>query len=146
MVLIPGFLGVAAVLQGGLNRQIAARVGLPSAVLLSAATLLLAAIALWMLACRAPAGLPWYLQLHGHIGLFKAWWVLPGLLGMTIVLGIPFAIQRVGAFPVFLGVLAGQLLTSLLWDALMEGRPLTPMKVCGALLALAGAALVGRGN
>jgi transporter family-2 protein len=146
MILIPGFLGVAAVLQGGLNRQIAARVGLPNTVLLSATMLLLASLALWVVAYRMPAALPWYLQLKGHRGLFAAWWVVPGLLGLALVLGIPFAIERVGAFPVFLGVLAGQLLTSLVWDALLEGRPLTPMKVCGALLALAGAALVGRGE
>ncbi len=144
ILLIPGFLGVAAVLQGGLNRQIAAQVGLPSAVLINASVLLLLSSALWILACRSPATLPAFMQLAGHPALFRAWWLLPGLLGLALVLGIPYAIPRLGAFPVFLGILVGQMITSLAWDAVLEGRPLTATKLCGAALALVAAVLVGR--
>lgn len=144
MVLLPGFLGLAAVLQGGLNRQIAGQWGLAATALLNILVLLVAVGALLALVRLRPAALPDLFALKGGLAQFRWWWIFPGLFGFALVTGIPYAISRLGAFPVFLGILVGQMVTSLAWDALLEGRPLTATKVCGAALAVVAAVLVGR--
>jgi transporter family-2 protein len=146
MVLLPGFLGLAAVLQGGLNRQVAGQWGLAGAALFNTLVLLAAVGALLALVRLRPSVLPEFFQIKGALAQLRWWWILPGLFGFALVTGIPFAISRLGAFPVFLGILVGQMITSLAWDAVLEGRPLTLPKVCGALLAVAAAVLVGRGK
>lgn len=142
LILLPGFLGVAAVLQGGLNRQIMGNWGLAQAALLNTLVLLAAVGALLAVTKLRPGALPDLFQARGGLGDARWWWLLPGLCGFALVTCIPFAIPRLGAFPVFLGILVGQLAASLAWDAVMEGRPLTLTRVCGALLAVAAAALV----
>jgi transporter family-2 protein len=142
LVLLPGFLGLAAVLQAGLNRQVMGAWGLAQAALLNT-LVLLAAVAVLLLVIRfRPGALPELFLARGGLAEVRWWWLLPGLCGFALVTCIPFAIPKLGAFPVFLGILAGQLIASLAWDAVMEGRPLTPSRVCGALLAVAAAALV----
>ncbi len=142
LVLLPGFLGLAAVLQGGLNRQIMGSWGLAQAALLNTLVLLAAVGVLLLVVKLRPAALPDLFQARGALAEARWWWLIPGLCGFALVTCIPFAIPRLGAFPVFLGILAGQLIASLAWDAAMEGRPLTLSRVCGALLAVAAAALV----
>jgi transporter family-2 protein len=146
MVLLPGFLGMAAVLQGGLNRQIAGPWGLAAAALFNTLVLLAAVGALLAVARLRPAALPELFQVRGALAQVRWWWILPGLFGFALVTGIPFAISRLGAFPVFVGILVGQMITSLAWDALLEGRPLTAARLCGAVLAIVAAVLVGRGK
>jgi len=142
LILLPGLLGVAAVLQGGLNRQIMGAWGLGQAALLNTLVLLAAVGVLLLVARLRPGALPDLFQARGALGDARWWWLVPGLCGFALVTCIPFAIPRLGAFPVFLGILAGQLAASLAWDAVMEGRPLTFPRLCGALLAVAAVALV----
>lgn len=142
LILLPGFLGVAAVLQGGLNRQIMGAWGLGQAALLNTLVLLAAVGVLLLVVKLRPSALPELFQGRGGIGDLRWWWLLPGLCGFALVTCIPFAIPRLGAFPVFLGILAGQLIASLAWDAVMEGRPLSLSRLGGALLAVAAVALV----
>lgn len=142
MVLLPGLLGLAAVLQAGLNRQVMDAWGLAHAALLNTLVLLAAVGALLLVAKLRPGALPDLFQVRGGWAEVRWWWLLPGLCGFALVTCIPFAIPKLGAFPVFLGILAGQLVASLAWDALMEGRPLTLPRIFGALLAVAAVALV----
>lgn len=139
--LLPFLLGAAAVLQGVLNRRIAQHLSLPGAVLLNASVLLLASLGLFLLS-RGRVGPFAALDAPSDLRTFGLWWLLPGLLGLTLVLGIPYAIHRVGAFTTFLGILVAQLVTSLIWDAIFEHRGPTLPKLLGAALAVAGAWLV----
>ncbi|NBQ53275.1 MAG: hypothetical protein EBU49_06825 [Proteobacteria bacterium] len=54
---------------------------------------------------------------------------------------VPLAISSVGAVATVVGMLAGQLFTSLIWDTLSEGRPPTMPRIAGMVLAMAGALL-----
>ena len=146
LVLLPGFLGFAAVLQGGLNRQISGQWGLSTAALFNALVLCCAAGFLFWMTRSQPEMLPEFFRSRGGWSTFRWWFILPGLFGMALVVGIPWAISRVGAFPVFMGILAGQLITSLAWDAVMEQKPLTLIRLAGATLAFLGAYLVSRQN
>ncbi len=143
-ILLPGILGVAAVVQGGLNRQLSNTWGLSSTALFNTLILLAAALFLFALARVRPDLLPDFFRIKGSLDAFRWWYLIPGLCGLALVVGIPFAIHRVGAFPVFLGILGGQLVMSLIWDALVEHRPVTAIRMAGAALAIVSAWMVGR--
>lgn len=142
--LLPALLGVAAVLQGGLNRQVAGHWGLAAAALFNTIVLLSATLALLTLCRFRPELLPPFFSLKGAWTEIRWWWIFPGLCGFALVAGIPWTISRIGAFPVFLGLLGGQLVMSLAWDAFVEHHPVTLIRIVGAGLALLGAWLVGR--
>ncbi len=143
-IFLPGMLGVVAVLQGGLNRQISGQWGLSGAALFNTLVLLIATVSLFMVAKARPDLLPEFFRPRGSFQAFQWWYLIPGLCGMALVVGIPFAIHRLGAFPVFLGILGGQLVMSLIWDAMMEHRPVTALRLAGAGLAILSAWMVSR--
>jgi uncharacterized membrane protein YdcZ (DUF606 family) len=140
-LLVPALIGVAAVVQAGLNRQIASRWGLASSVLLSSSVLLAAALSLWLFSRFAPERLPSFFNAPTESKPFAAWYWVPGLLGLLIVAGLPWAIQRAGATLTFVVTIATQMVVSLAWDGLVEGRPFAWVKVAGSALAVAGAVL-----
>lgn len=139
-------LGAVTVLQATLNRRIGSELGLGGAVLLNAVVM-----------CGAAAILVGYLTasgttllsngaLLGFEGLrqWSWWWILPGLFGLGIVLGLPMMVERVGALTVFVGLVAGQTIAGLIWDALEEGIAVTPSRALGVACAIAAVLLVGR--
>lgn len=141
---LPVFLGIAAVIQGGLNRQISNQWGLASAVLFNTLVMLMFMALLLVIAKWRPEWLPQFFRMKGGFTAFRWWYLVPGLCGLALVVGIPFAIQRVGTLPVFLGILGGQMVMSLAWDALVEHRPLTTLRLAGAGVAILSAWMVGR--
>ncbi len=143
-IFLPVFLGIAAVIQGGLNRQIADQWGLASAALFNTLVMLVFTALLLAIAKWRPELLPEFFRMKGGLTAFRWWYLIPGLCGLALVVGIPFVIQRVGAFPVFLGILGGQMIMGLAWDALVEHRPLTSLRLAGAGMAILSAWLVGR--
>lgn len=121
-------LGMIAVFQGGLNRQFASKSGLHSAVLFNSVVLLVASATYFFLTSR-----------NGETNFkFEWWYVLPGLCGAGLVFGIPWAIPQIGAVRVFLCVVAGQMVMSVLWDQIMEQRQFDLLTVLGILLTMCG--------
>jgi transporter family-2 protein len=140
---IAGIVGLVSVLQGGLNRRVMAHWGLTHAVLLNNLVLLGVSIALVMAARSFPGRFPPEFAPRALAG--GAWWyALPGLCGMVIVIGIPWAIAHLGAAQVFVAIVAAQLAGSLCWDVGIEGRALSVARIAGVVLALAGAWLASR--
>lgn len=139
---LPFFLGILAVMQGGLNRQISREWGLAGATLTNNFVLLVCGLALFFTTRFSPESVPAFFRPKTGLSSFSWWYLLPGLCGFSLVTGLPFTIQRIGATRVFVGLIAAQLLTSLLWDARIENLPVTGTRVLGALLAFGGAVLV----
>ena len=141
----PALLGLFTVAQNVLNRQIADRWGLSATVVLNAATLLASTTLLLLVVSRAPQLFPDIFRAHPTWESARWWFVVPGLCGCLFTTGMPWAISRYGAAQVFVLVVAGQMVFSLAYDALVEGRPVTAPRAIGAGLAVAGALLMGRG-
>lgn len=135
-------LGAAAVFQASLNRQIAVSVGLPAAALLNATVLLLIAALGFSYALTTRSGLPGEADALGVLRHFSWWWCIPGMLGFALVMGLPYAVSKIGALNVFVAVVAAQMVTSLLWDTFVEGVQPSGMRAVGALLTVAGVLLV----
>lgn len=131
--------GVASVLQGGLNRQFSEQWGLPGAIFINAIAFLAASLIYWFYARYTGVQLPVALaDKAGSFENFKYWYVIPGILGFFFVLGVPWAIAKIGALKVFVGLVTAQLIGGLMWDMWVENIPLSWPRVLGAALALAG--------
>jgi transporter family-2 protein len=63
------------------------------------------------------------------------------MLGFGIVLGFPLAFSKAGALVVMMGVIAGQILTGILWDTLVDGKTVSWNQIIGALLVVGGTLL-----
>ena len=140
-ILIPLSVGAMTVLQGTINRHMSQSVGLGSAIVLNSALVMALAAGVYALGRARPGLLPPIFE--GELALSKlSWWmVFPGVFGLCIIAGIPWAISKLGAARVFVGIVVAQLVASMMWDTLIAGKPLTAARVLGGLLAVAGVAL-----
>ncbi|MCP3063840.1 DMT family transporter [Myxococcus sp. K38C18041901] len=139
--LVPLLCGLAVVAQGGLNKRFAGQWGLLSAVLMNMVVATVATFAVYAVARTVPGLWPEAGAAEGRFSGFTPWHLLPGLCGVVIVVGMPWAIGRLGAVQSVLLLMAAQLVTSLIWDAMVEGRPATTARVLGSAVAFAGAAI-----
>lgn len=142
-LVVPFVLGVVAVLQATLNREIAAHTGLAVATTLNMAVATVCALG-FAVYCAARGEQTGFLQWHADASAFRAWWLVPGLVGFLIVLGLPWSVQRIGALSTFVALVGAQMLASALWDRYATGIPLTAPRVLGALCTVAGVVLLSR--
>lgn len=128
-------LGLASVLQGGLNRQIATTWGFTAAAFFNTLVLLTAITVLYIVSRRYPMLLPEVLRERQGFSNFSWWYIIPGLCGLYIILGMPLVISKIGAVKLFMGFVAAQLVGSLIWDACMEGMPVNAIRIIGVGLS-----------
>lgn len=137
-VFIPILLGISTVLQGTINRRVAMQWTLPGAAMINAIVMACAAAVVFGLAVHH-AGSVAALR---HEAEPLSWWiVIPGVLGLAIVIGIPWTLRELGALAAFALIIASQLVASAAWDAFVEGKPLGWTRVLGGALTFAGALL-----
>lgn len=134
VILVAAAIGCASAVQGATNGALATRVGLVTAVAINALVVFVVAGLLWLSSAKpaSAGGSPWYLYAGG-------------LYGLSIIAGAAFAYPRLGAGPTTALMITAQLVTALALDHL--GIPggkvaVTPARLAGVLLLLAGALLV----
>jgi uncharacterized membrane protein YdcZ (DUF606 family) len=144
-LLIPFLIGAFSVWQNTYNRRIAGDMGLPLALVVNNVILLALGLLLYFLVrLYGENSLPEIFQQKGGLAAFTWKCFLPGIFGFFIIAAAPVAIAKVGASRVFIGIIAAQIVFSLLWDSVAESVPVTPLRMLGAFLALAGAFLATR--
>jgi transporter family-2 protein len=135
LVLLALAMGAASAVQGATNGTLAGRVGLASALLVNASVVFAGALAAWLVARRgleSEPPSPWFLYAGGLYGLF-------------IIAGAAYAFPRLGAGPTTALMVAAQLVAALALDhwGVPAGKiPVTPGRLLGVALLLAGAVLV----
>ena len=136
-------IGAALAIQPALNATLARAVGSSN----GASTISIAVALLTMLALVSFTG-------AGDISRERLaevpWWIfLAGTVGALFVAGGTYIAPATGALLFFVCVVAGQLLASIIADHFgifgLEIREVSPMRLAGVALALAGAVLVGTG-
>lgn len=135
-------LGGIAVLQGGLNRQIAMKWGLIHAIVLNCAVIFLLSIILYFIVKIFPQLFPVSMRARALIGPYPGWIWWPGFFGLCLVAGIPMAIAKGGALQVFVGIVFGQMVVGLIWDLFQEGIPVSVLRITGAVFVGIGLVLV----
>ncbi|MDP3275147.1 MAG: DMT family transporter [Deltaproteobacteria bacterium] len=134
--------GFAAVLQGALNRRVAQAWGLPAVAMLNSLVVLAASLALYVAARNGLTGNDLFRHRAEAFSQMRWWHIAPGMLGLMIVLGLPLSISKLGAQATFALVVAGQMITGIMWDRMVEGIAISAWRLGGLLLVMAGAALV----
>ena len=132
-------LGLISVGQAGLNRRVGMTQGWPLAALLNNSVLFILSLFLFAL---SPSSQSFKIPSF-ESGVLYA---LPGILGIFLVSGIPWAISKWGATPVFVGLIASQILGSLAWDFAIGKSYLTGTRFFGVFLTLVGALLTSMRN
>jgi uncharacterized membrane protein YdcZ (DUF606 family) len=145
LFLFPLLIGAFGVLQNTVNKKVGDVIGLPSALVINNLVLLGCSLLLFFALRLAPEGsLPELFRQKGNFTDYGWKTLLPGLFGFFIITTAPWAIDRAGAARVFIGIIVAQVLVSLLWDYYAESIPVSPTRLAGAALALAGALLAVR--
>ena len=140
--LIPLSIGCITVLQGTINRRMGAELGLGAVVFLNAVIVMALATALYGVVRHQPGRVPSLFEGEFRLERLRWWMVFPGIFGFCIIAGIPWAISKLGAAKVFVAIVVAQMIASLAWDTLVEGKPLTMLRVGGAAMAIAGVVVV----
>lgn len=128
-------MGAASLFQGGLNRHIATQWGFVGAAFLNTLVILVVVSTIYGISRWYPDVLPKVLQDKHSFSNISWWYVIPGLSGLFLILGMPWVISKIGALKLFLGFVAAQLVGSVIWDACMEGIPVTTIRVAGVALS-----------
>ncbi len=136
----PVLLGTLVVFQPLLNRMIFDERGLSFAAWLNSVVLVTVATSVLLLCLYLGERCPEFLRPR-MAGMIRWWYVVPGLLGLTLVLLVPLSMRQFGAFTTVLAMLVGQLGTSVVWDLVADGRPITPTRIAGLVCAGIGAYL-----
>jgi bacterial/archaeal transporter family-2 protein len=135
-------LGGIAVIQAGINRQIIGKWGIAPGVVLNNLVIFILGLLLYLVVRLYPDFFPSNMRLESEFTQLKWWYLIPGLCGLCLVGGIPVLMGKIGAAKVFVAIIVGQLLLSLLWDMVHESIPLTLTRTLGAVLAIIGVVLV----
>ncbi len=144
-LLIPLAMGALGVLQNTVNKKVAMSFGVPLAIALNGVVLVFCAFSFFFLCRWIPeSSLPDLFRQKESLSALNWRAFLPGLFGFLIIVCLPSAIEKVGATRVFIGIIVAQIAVSILWDYYAESIPVSPMRVFGALLALAGALIASR--
>jgi transporter family-2 protein len=134
-LLFPFFLGCIGILQGAINRQIANTIGVTQATLIGNIGTIILCLVFYFAVKSYSSLFPDFFHIRAPFATYKWWFVFPALFGFLIVAGMPFAIAKLGAVKVTVGLISAQMITSVLWDILVEGLSLNVMTLIGIVFA-----------
>ena len=134
-IMLPIFLGIVGILQGAINRQVATHIGVAQATLITNLVTVLICIIFYFFVKNNAQSIPTIFQVKAPFITYKWWFIFPPLFGFFIVAGMPFAIFELGAVKVTVGLIAAQMVTSVLWDIWVEDIHLNTMKIAGIAFA-----------
>lgn len=134
-ILLPLGLGVVGILQGAINRQVSTYIGVAQATLITNVATVFMCTAFFIFAKHYSEALPPLFQIKAPITTYKWWFIFPPIFGFLIVAGMPYAIFKLGAVKVTVGLIAAQMVTSVVWDIFVEDINLNLMKIAGIVFS-----------
>jgi bacterial/archaeal transporter family-2 protein len=134
--------GLAGVLQSGLNKKIGLKTGLAYTLHIGNFVVLVGGVFILYVIARLSTGdfgkmVRFKFPSSGDV--FQWWYLVPGFMGLFFIISAPYAISKIGALKVFIGIMAAQVIGSFIWDLWVEKIPSDTWRIVGALLTLAGA-------
>jgi transporter family-2 protein len=141
-ILIPLFLGMIGILQGTINRQVASHIGVAQATLITNMATVFICMGFYFFAKYNQELLPNIFHIKAPFSTYKWWFIFPPIFGFLIVAGMPFAFSKLGAVKVTVGLIAAQMITSVVWDFIVDDIRLNLLKIGGIILAFLSVILV----
>lgn len=133
--------GAFGVWQAGMNKVVADSLGFSSSVLLNGFFLFFFNLLFFILVVLKPKTFPAEFSVQWNFQEFKLWWIVPGLMGFVLVLGLAVSVGRIGAVRTFVIAIAAQIFASMLWDFWAGDQELNKLRLVGAFITLCGAVL-----
>jgi transporter family-2 protein len=140
LIFLPLALGTIGILQGALNRSMISSLGLLKVAMLGSIVTLIIMTAVYMIGQYKPELFPSFFRIKS--GEMKWWFILPGIFGFLIVSTLPISIFKLGAVKTTVGLIAAQMITSVVWDIFVEGISFTYTKGAGVIFALVSVVLI----
>lgn len=134
-MIFPLMIGCLGILQGAMNRLISNYIGVTQASLITNVGSFFICICFYFFVKNYTHLFPILYHVKAPITTYKWWFIFPPLFGFLIISGIPFAISQLGAVKVTVGLIAAQMITSVLWDLFIENIGLNSMKLIGIVFA-----------
>jgi len=135
-LVIPLILGTIGILQGTINRQVATHIGVAQATLITNLATVIICFIFYFYAKSNTELLPEIFHVKAPITIYKWWFIFPPLFGFLIVAGMPFAFYKLGAVKVTVLLIAAQMVTSVIWDYIIDDIGLNLYKVIGIIFAV----------
>lgn len=127
--ILPALIGIASVMQSVLNRRIGDSLGLTTAVAINATVLLVLA---WATALYYnPSGFK-------NLSDWQWYYLIPGLLGFLVILGLPQSIGKIGVPQTFLVFVTSQIIFSCGYEYFILHQDINIKKWLGAIVSLIG--------
>lgn len=139
-LLLPIFIGSLGIIQAALNRSMSTNMGLVWACIIGNIITLLVCFVFYFAVKYSPAHFPEFMQIRTFE--FKLWHILPGVFGFIFLAGLPYSIDKIGAVKSTVGLIAAQMVTSVLWDYFVENLNISITKSFGIFFALLSVILI----
>ena len=134
-VFLPLLIGCLGILQGAMNRLVSNYIGVSQASLITNLGSVILCIFFYFFVKAYSQFFPELYHIKAPLTTYKWWFIFPPIFGFLIIAGIPFAIAKLGAVKVTVGLIAAQMITSVIWDLMVEDITLNVMKLIGIVFA-----------
>lgn len=134
--LIPLAVGVAGILQGGVNGKLSKDIGLAQALLIGNTFVFVITFFLIFGVYKYPDFFPSYFRINAPLSSYKWWYLLPGMFGFIIISGLPIGMIKLGGIKTTVLIIVAQMITSIIWDVTVEKLPMNTLKSLGLLFSL----------
>ncbi len=134
-IALPLLIGCFGILQGTMNRLVSNYIGVSQASLITNFGSMIVCIVFYYFVKSYSQLFPELYQIKAPLSTYKWWFIFPPLFGFFIIAGIPFAIAKLGAVKVTVGLIAAQMVTSVVWDIVVEDISLNLFKMIGIFFA-----------
>lgn len=131
--------GAFGVWQAGMNKVVADSLGFTFSLLFNGCFFLLFNLLFFMIVYVKPQAFSSEFAIKFALNEFKWWWVVPGLMGFILVMGLAVSVGRIGAVKTIVISIAAQIIASILWDVFQGGQPIHNLRLIGAGITLLGA-------
>lgn len=135
---IPIIVGICIIVQSGLNDKIESSHNLFYALLYGNVVFILLSILAFSI-FNNPKSVGFSFWSKQHLGSLSWWFLLPGIMGITIVAGSAIGFDKLGASKTVSLIVASQLVVSLLWDYFVKSKEISVENVIGITLVITGA-------
>ncbi len=133
--------GAFGVWQAGMNKVVADSLGFTASLLFNGVFFLVFNLIFFIYVYAKPETLPGEFAIQWALSDFKWWWVIPGLMGFLLVMGLAVSVGRIGAVQTIVISIAAQVFASIAWDLYAGDANLSKMRLAGAAVTLVGAML-----
>lgn len=134
--LIPIAVGISGILQGGFNRNMSEPLGLAHSLLIGNILVLIYSLVFYFGVVKYPEFFPEFFKVRAPLSTFKWWYIIPSICGFVIISGIPIGISKIGAVKVTVLIVVAQMMTSIIWDLMVDKVPMNTMKSLGLLFSI----------